>query len=138
MNEIKIDGDGNCLYITVSFYLLKNQDYHIHKRELVFKCIYNNKNDYLEYCFNDKGIDYLKIEYGDRSKIYELDEYISNIKKLRFYGGCIELNALSKIFNLPIAILKSIDKDAYKLKVVYNFNNISKEKNICNSNIKYR
>ena len=61
-DEIKIDGDSNCLYRSVSFYLLKKQDYHLHIRELVYKYIYNNKNDYLEYCYSDKGKDYLKIE----------------------------------------------------------------------------
>ena len=47
---------------------------------MVYKYIYNNKNDYLEYCYNNNIKDYLKIEDWDKSIVYELDEYISNIK----------------------------------------------------------
>ena len=31
-------------------------------KEMVYKYIYNNKNDYLEYCYNNNIKDYLKIE----------------------------------------------------------------------------
>lgn len=110
---------------------IKKQDYNLQIREIVYKYIYNNKNDYLEYCHNDIGKDYLIIENGDKSIVYELDEYISNIKKFGFYDGCIELNVNSKFFNLPIVILKSTDKDVYLLQVVYNFKYISNKNIIC-------
>ena len=46
---------------------------------------------------------------------YNIEDYISNIKINGFYGGFIELSALSNIYNKPIIFLREnyYDKNFY-------------------------
>jgi len=116
---IKIGGDGNCLFRTISMYLYGTEELYSLIRAEAYKYISNNINKFYEYCYVQNDIYYIDIEENNKIKKYILDDYINNIQKDGFYAGFLELNAISIIYNRPIVIF-----DILSYKSIYYYNKL--------------
>ena len=68
----------------------------------------------------------VKIEQNNQIIKLNIIDYIDNIKVSGFYGGFIEIFALSKINNISIIILTPLIKTNekyYKFTMLYNYTN---------------
>lgn len=83
----KMNADGNCLFNSISDQLYGNQDYSANIRALC--------------------CEYLKIEkdyYSDYITSNNIDTYVQYMAKDAVWGGNIELQALSELYNIKIEI----------------------------------
>ncbi len=62
---IRITGDGNCFFRTVSFYLYDNENQHATLREASYKYVKDNMTQFYEYCYIENDIYYIDIEEGN-------------------------------------------------------------------------
>ena len=62
-NKIIIGGDGNCLYRSISYYLSNKENINDTIRSLVYNYIKNNRDNCLQFCYNENDIYFLKVEY---------------------------------------------------------------------------
>ena len=52
LKSLKIDGDGNCFYRCISYFILENQYYYLEKKNEIINWIDNNREAFNE-CFRD-------------------------------------------------------------------------------------
>ena len=93
--SIDITGDGNCLYRSISYFLTGSQIYHLKIRKILYKYIINN--------FESILADYPYTNYNGRTM--KIEDYIPLIEKNREYGGELDYQILTKIFDINILIL---------------------------------
>ena len=56
---------------------------------------------------------YLDVAESNRTKTYFIEDYIDNIKNNRFLGGFIEINCISKLYNIFIIVLEGKETQKY-------------------------
>ena len=115
-NIIKIGGDGNCFFRTISKYIYGTENNYAILREAAYNYIVENLTKFYEYCYIENGIYYIDIEEGGIVQKYILDDYIEEIKKDHVYAGYIEINAISIIINRPIILVETLK---YKTKTYF-------------------
>ena len=113
VNLIKITKDGNCFYRNISFFLTKNEDYHIYIRALIYEYINQNKSDIIN---NFPNITL-------NTKLINTESYIPEILKDGTFAGDLEISQAIKIFNLKIAVYTLyVNKDVKYYKFYYYYN----------------
>ena len=110
---IKITGDGNCFFRSVSYFLYKNENKFADLRNAVYLYVKNNINKFYEFCYVENNTYYLDIEEGEEVHKYVLDDYIEKIQYNTFFSGFIEMNAAAIILNKIIVILDNIKFQKY-------------------------
>lgn len=89
------EGDGNCMFRSISDQIYGNEEYHKIIRE---KC--------MDYLLMERNFFSQFIEGGDK----EFDNYINMKRELGVWGDDIELQALSEIYDRPIEIYSGTNK----------------------------
>jgi len=95
-NIIKCKGDGNCLFRAVAAQIFKNQEKHYMVRKVVAEYIKKHKSNFSE--FIDENF----------------DEYVRKLSENKFWGGDVELQAISEIYAKKIEIYKE-ERDSNKI-----------------------
>ena len=93
--SIDITGDGNCLYRSISYFLASSQIYHLKIRKALFNYVIDN--------FETIVVDYPYTYYNGNT--VNTEDYIPLIEKNGEYGGELECQLLTKIFDINILIL---------------------------------
>lgn len=96
-----IPADGNCLYCAVNHQLgvTGRDNFSVEKlREITANFMRENKEDFMPFMDNDS-------EEAMTDKQFE--EYCKNIATTKFWGGQIELKALSNALKCPIKIIQA-------------------------------
>ena len=88
---IDIGSDGNCLYRSISYIILHNQNYYDNIRQLVYNYINNNKPEFYEFCIEENNEFIVQVDINRKVKKYTFNEYINLIKEDGFFGDYIEL-----------------------------------------------
>ena len=83
----------------------------------VYDYITNNKTIFYEYCFIEDNKYYINAQKNNKNIKYFIKDYFENIKTNGFYGGFMEIHALSIIYNKPINVL--VLKYDYQKKIYY-------------------
>ena len=107
---IKVTDDGNSLYNSISYYFYGAEEY----QECIKKNIwiyYFLSSIYIYDYFYEKKIYYLDVTESNRA--YFIEDYIDNIKNNRFFGGFIEINCISKMYNIFIIVLEGKETGNY-------------------------
>lgn len=130
-NCINISIDGNCLYNYISYYLFRNERKSPIIRNKVYNYIISNKTLFYEYCYIENNKYYINVEENNRTIKYFIEDYFEKIKEKGFYGGFMEIHALSKIYHKHIIVL--VEKFDYNTKIYYyekliGYNFINKDK----------
>lgn len=96
-----IPADGNCLYCAVNHQLQirGKEEYSIEKlREITANFMRENKDDFLPFMCNDSE---------EPLTDEQFEKYCKNIETTKFWGGQIELKALSNALKCPIKIIQA-------------------------------
>lgn len=96
-----IPADGNCLYCAVNHQLqvTGRENYTIEKlREITANFMRENKDDFLPFMYNDSD---------EPLNDEQFEQYCKNIATTKFWGGQIELKALSNALKCPIKIIQA-------------------------------
>lgn len=96
-----IPADGNCLYCAVNHQLqIKGREnYTVEQlREITANFMRKNKDDFIPFMYNDS-----EEPLNDE----QFEQYCRNIETTKFWGGQIELKALSNALKCPIKIIQA-------------------------------
>lgn len=96
-----IPADGNCLYCAVNHQLgvTGRDNYSVDKlREITANFMRENKDDFMPFMDNDSD---------EPITDQQFEEYCKNIETTKFWGGQIELKALSNALKCPIKIIQA-------------------------------
>ena len=94
---IEIGRDGNCLYRALSHFLTGSQIYHIKIRKIIYNYILENMDTI--------GAEYPFVYY--QGNAVDIEDYVPFIEKNGEYGGELECQIFTKIFNVNIIIVKT-------------------------------
>ena len=117
-NKVEIEKDGNCLFRSVSIPLRTN-----HKNIRNFVSLYLDQNQNKK--FNNMSLK----EWINISTNSNIKKYCSLVKEDGFWGGEIEIFAISNIFFINIFILKENQKNE-KYEITNSFIYNKKARNI--------
>lgn len=90
-----IQGDGNCLFRSVSFGLYGTEDHHYALRELAVNHIQENLDDFRFYLYGENGLPMTDTE---------TTRYLNNLRQLGTFAGQESILALSRVLNLNILV----------------------------------
>lgn len=96
-----IPADGNCLYCAVNHQLqIKGKEHYTVEqlREITANFMRENKDDFIPFMYNDS-----EEPLNDE----QFEQYCKNIATTKFWGGQIELKALSNALKCPIKIIQA-------------------------------
>lgn len=96
-----IPADGNCLYCAVNHQLktTDRENYNVTKlRELTANFMRENKDDFLPFMCNDSDE-----PFSDE----QFESYCKDVATSKFWGGQMELKALSHVLQCPIKVIQS-------------------------------
>ena len=84
-------GDGNCFFRTISQFINGNENLHKNLRDQVYNYVSNNITNFYEYCYVENNTYYIDIEENSQIKKFVLDDYVANIKKIRYFQDLLKL-----------------------------------------------
>jgi hypothetical protein len=137
---INVPEDGSCLFRCLTIFL--HREYQTYNRfkngklsskklnvEERYKCM-EVRHEIIDYLESNKD-NYNTLFYDDTEHYENIDERISMMKMPTEYGGIIELDCASKLYNIQIEIYT--DRNTRRLNKIAIFNDImkGKKKNIC-------
>lgn len=108
----EVDGDGNCLFRSVSDQLEDTEKNHRYYREKTIEYMRANKDEFQPFIEDDQTI----------------DEYIDQMEKDKEWGGNLEIYAMSKILRVnfyiyiyqhPIYIVNNFDNPRQNIMLTY-------------------
>ena len=111
----RIQGDGNCLFRSISFSLYGSEDQHYALREVAVDHIRQNLDDFRFYLYAENGLPMTESEIA---------RYLNDLGQLGTFAGQESILALSRVFNLNILV--TIGGDAQNPEVntlEHNFQN---------------
>ena len=103
--KITVTGDGNYLYRCISVNKFGDETKYENIRNLTYNYIFSNENIIYDFCYLENNLLYLNVEHNNQIIKFTINENINNIKEDGFYGGFIEIYALSKIYSQPITVI---------------------------------
>lgn len=96
-----IPADGNCLYCAVNHQLktTERENYNVAKlRELTANYLRENKDDFLPFMCNDSDEPFTDEQF---------EIYCKDVATSKFWGGQMELKALSQVLQCPIKVIQA-------------------------------
>ena len=93
---IKVNGDGNCLYRCISFFLLGSEEFYIDIKNEIINWIDNNRKDFNEF-FGDDDV-------NNRSKEELAEEEYKYIKSKDSWGGFHSIEIACLLFGISIGV----------------------------------
>lgn len=96
-----IPADGNCLYCAVNHQLktTDRENYNVTKlRELTANFMREHKDDFLPFMCNDSDEPFTDQQF---------EEYCKDVATSKFWGGQMELKALSHVLQCPIKVIQA-------------------------------
>ena len=118
LQEKKIEGDGNCLYRSISYFLLATEDYYNEIKKEIINWIEQNKQKFIDFFGDDDSNNITKEE--------QAEDELNYIKTKNSWGGFHTLEIANIIFNLSTVVYVDNGDENYK-KYFYteNLNNDS-------------
>ena len=136
---INVQMDGSCLFRCLAIFLNpKLQEYDRFKNGKIKKRTFNSQESYLSQEIRQQVVEYLNInkefydsiEYQDDEYYFNIEDRIDKMANSNEYGGIIEIDCASKIYNITIEIYTDNNKRRYNKIAVFN-DNIKKKQKKC-------
>ena len=106
LQEKKIEGDGNCLYRSISYFLLATEDYYNEIKKEIINWIEQNKQKFIDFFGDDDSNNITKEE--------QAEDELNYIKTKNSWGGFHTLEIANIIFNLSTVVYVDNGDENYK------------------------